>query len=272
MSGEKYPQEVTEDNIDGLMEKAEKIREKSLQGRYVIVILVFYVIPCLLIGLWSIFLVFWLGQNHYLDFLSLLPMDLATKIFLILIIIAVGVIGIPTAIFILFSTFWFMERYLGYPKDEETIFAHCFVMARHLRNNERLKAKKEVKYLTPRLTSFVRRLVLNPRRKVYSPEFDVLRSGKNEVCRMLMFSEANISKLLMKFGLAFVRNDDPKAFSILKQLITKVREYGEPKGRFRRFLSGIEQYPHASPLLITTMIIVIAILYYLVSGQQLPIG
>jgi len=165
-----------------------------------------------------------------------------------------------------------MEKYLGYPKDEEVIFAHCFIMAKHLRNNERLKAKKEVSYLIPHLTSFVRRLVLNPRREVYSPEFDVLRSGKNEICRMLMFSKDNISELLMRFGLAFVRNDDPEAFSVLRQIVDEVREYGEPKGRFRRFLSGIERYPIASPLLLTTIIIVIAIVYYFVSGQRLPIG
>ena len=75
----------------------------------------------------------------------------------------------------------------------------------------------------------------------------------------------------MNFGLAFVRNDDPEAFSILQQLVCEAQKYGEPKGRFRRFLSAVEQYPHASPLILTIIILAIGLLYYLFSGQHLPI-
>lgn len=268
-----YPRRVTEDNVDKLIERAEKIGEKQQQGWLFLPLLVFYVIPSLVTGFASFFSMFWLLQNHYLDFLLLLPIDLAVKMFWVLQLLFVGVVTLPIIVLLLFSTIWLMQRHLGYPTDEELIFADCFIMAKNLRKNERLKAKNQVNSFLRGLKGFVRHLIFNPRRKIYSPEFDTLRTGKNEICRMLMFSkEEKISELLMNFGLAFVRNDDPEAFSMLQQFVDEVKKYGEPKGTFRRFLSGVEQYPHASPLILTIMIVVVAILYYCLSGQQLPIG
>lgn len=271
MSKKDFPENVTQDNVDKLIEKAERLKEKYERSRYSLPILGFYIIPSLIIGFGLFFLMFWLLQNRYLDFLLSFPTDLAVKMFFVLLIIVVGGISLPITVFLLLSTIWLMQKYMGFPKYEEIIFAECFIMGKHLRNNERLKAKEEVDIFLPWLKGFVRHLIFNPKRKVYSPEFDLLRTGKNEVCRMLMFSKDNISELLMNFGLAFVRNDDPEAFSMLQQLVCKVRKYGEPKGRFRRFLSAIEQYPHASPLILTIIILAIALLYYLFSGRHLPI-
>lgn len=271
MSEEDFPEKVTKDNIDELIEKAERIKEKSQRRRYLLPLMGFYIIPSVIITYALLFLLFWLGQNRYLDFLLSFPADLAVRMLFALLIIMIAVIGLPIIAFLLFSTIWFMQKHLGFPKYEEIIFAECFIMAKHMRNNERLKAKKEVGYLLSQLKGFVRFLIFNPKRKVYSPEFDLLRAGKNEICRMLMFSRDKIPELLMNFGLAFARNDDPEAFSMLQQLVCKVRKYGEPKGRFRRFLSSIEQYPHASPLILTVIILAIALLYYLFSGQHLPI-
>ena len=164
-----------------------------------------------------------------------------------------------------------MESRLGYPKDEELIYATCFIMAKHLMDGERLKAKREVRALLNCFTGFTRHLFFNPRRRVYSPELDLFRSGKAEVCRMIMFSTKNVAELLMNLGLAMVRNDDPTAYSTIKQLEEIVKEYGEPKGRFHRFLGGIERYPHTSPLILTIIVLIIAVIYYLLSGQSLPL-
>jgi len=271
MSEEGFPEEVTKDNVKSLVEKAEKIQKKYFQLRFLLFIAIFYGIPTLLLGFGSIFFMSWLGLNQYLDFLLWFPSELQVPMFFVLFICVVAVWFLILASLLL-STLWLMRKYLGFPEYEEMIFAECFIIAKHLMNKQRLKAKKEVGFFLATLTGFVRNLGFNPKRKVYAQEFDLLRSGKNEICRMLMFSKDNISDLLMKFGLAFVRNDDPEAFSILQQLVDKVREYGEPKWRFRRFLSGIEQYPHASPLILTIITVVIAIIYFFVSGQRLPIG
>jgi hypothetical protein len=163
-----------------------------------------------------------------------------------------------------------MEKYVDYPKDEELIFADCLIMAKYLIDGEKLKAKKEVGRFLGHLKSFTRHIVFNPRRKVYSPEFDFLRCGKTEVCRMFMFSQKNVHELLISFGLSMVRNNDAEAFTAIKQIGDIVKEYGEPKGRFHRSLSIIENYPHASPLILSSIILIIAIIYYLLSGQALP--
>ena len=271
MSKGDFPEKVTKDNTDKLIEKAERIIEKSQQRRFLLPLAGFYAIPSVIIGLALLNLWFWLGLNHYLDFLFSFPTDLAIMLAFALLFFMILGIDLPITGFLLFSTIQLMQKHLGFPKYEEIIFAECFIMAKHIENNERLKAKEEVGNLLSNLKGFVRFLIFNPKRKVYSPEFDLLRSGKNEICRMLMFSRENIPELLMNFGLAFARNDDPEAFSMLQQLVCKVRKYGEPKGRFRRFLGTIEQYPHASPLILTVIILAIGLLYYLFSGQRLPI-
>jgi hypothetical protein len=138
--------------------------------------------------------------------------------------------------------------------------------------NERLKAKREIGLFLAHRTSFVRDFGYNAHRKVYSREFGLLICGKTELSRMVMFSNDETSQLLLDFGLAFGRNDDPEAFAKLKQLTERVREYGEPAGKISRFLGIVEQYPHSLPFILTILILAIAIVYYVISGQQLPIG
>ena len=271
MTKKDFPREVTKENLDDLTERAEEIRKKSLQLRYVFAIVVPYVMLGILVFFGSMSLVFWLAQNHYLDFLLWFPPEMQIKLFFVLLFAIVIAIFLPTLTFLLLLGIWLLRKYSEFPKHKEVIFAECFVIAKHLTDNERLMTKKEVGYFLACLTAFVRDW-FNPKRKVYAPEFNSLRSGKNTISRMLMFSKDEVSALLRDFGLAFVRDDSPEAFSHLKQLINKAEEYGELKGRFRRFLSTIEQYPHALPWILTIILIVAALIYYLVSGQRLPLG
>lgn len=271
MNKKRYPEEVTKDNVGILVDEAERIKDKAEQIRHLLVLLAAYVIPAVFMGYSSFSLMIWLAQNGYLNFLLLLPVGLAVKAFWVLLYSFMGFVLLSSGVLLLLSTIRLNEKYLGYPTYDELIFSDCFIIANHVRKNERLEAKKHVGTFLNHLKGFVRYMFFNPRRKVYSPEFDTLRSGKNEISRLLMFSEDNISRLFMDLGLAFVRSDDPKAFLSLKQLVLRVREYGEPKGRLSRLLSGIEQYPHASPVILTIIIIAIALAYYIISGQSLPI-
>lgn len=274
MSKEDFPEKLTKSNIPQLIEKAKRIRENSEKFRYGFLIFVLVGIPYVFVASGTFFLTFWLAQQHYLDFL-LEAFSPENTIILVFVVFAtlVMVFGVATLFVLNISVMWFLRNYLGFPTLEEDIFADCFIIAMHLTKNERIEAIQEVKHLLVNLNEFVRKMLnpFNPKRKVYTREFNLLRSGKTEISRMLMFSKENISELFMKFGLAFIQSDDPEAFSILQQIIGKVRECGELKGRFHRFMSGIERYPHASPLILTIIIVVIAILYYYLSGQQLPI-
>lgn len=260
MSEKDFPKKVTKRNIPQLIEKAERIKNKALQARYGLSALFFIFISTATFMLGSIFFVIWLAQNYYLDFIFWFSPEWQTTIFFILLFTIAAVITFPTVGLVTLSIFWLQRKYFGCPKHEEQIFANCFIIAKHLMNNERMKAKKEVDSFLANLQTFVRDL-FNPKRKVYGPEFDLLRCGKNEICRMIMFSKEEEPELLMKLGLAFVRNDNPEAFSNLTQLVKKVTEYGEPKGRFRRFLSGIEQHRHSLTLILGTIVFIVSVVF-----------
>jgi len=271
MSNQDFPKETTKENIDYLTEKAEKIRKRSLQLRYAFAIVVPYFILALLVFMGSTWFFMWLGQNHHLDFLLWLPPEMQVPGFLVLFFTIMAIINLPTNTFVLLLIIWLIRKYTAFPKHKEVIFAECFVIAKHLTEHQRLKAKKEVGLFLASLTTFVRDW-LNSQRKIYAPEFNSLRSGKNAISRMFMFSQDEIGDLLRKLGLAFVRDDSPEAFSQLRELVRKAKEYGELKGRIGRFLSTIERYSNALPWILTLAFMVAGLVYFVVSGQRLPIG
>ena len=274
MSKEEFPNEVTEDTIPVLIEKAQRIRENSKKLRYALVTFVLVILPYVLVGFGTFFLTLWLGLRGYLNFLlGAVSPENVVILFFVLWIMLFMLLAIPILFILDALVIRLLREYLGFPTVEEVVFADCLIVSGHLLENERVKATKEVKHFLAGLRVYTRK-TLNPfhsKRKVYARELNILRSGKTEICRMLMFSTDNVAELLMNFGLAFVRNDDPEAFSMLRQIIKKVKEYGEPKGRVHRLLSGIERYPHASPIVLTIIVILIAILYYHLSGQRLPV-
>jgi len=268
-----YPEKVTEENLEELTERAEKIRDKTLQFRYGFSLALIYVLIAFPVVRGFFYLYSWLGVNGYLNFLLVFSGESLVLAFFILSAVFVLIFSLPILSIVLLSIIWIFRKYLRYPTNEEVIFAESFIIAKHLTNNERDKAKKEVGLLLATFTAFVRNVYFNSKRKVYSPEFDKLRSGKHQIGRMLMFStEKNIPDLFRNFGLTLIRNDDPEAFSNLNELIKEVEKYGEFKGRMGRFLSGLERYPNSLPWLISFIIIVIGIIYYILSGQRLPTG
>jgi len=259
MSETEYPREVTKDNIKQLHERAEAIKKKNLRVKYVVAFVLSYFLPAAGLVIGGFYLVLWLLVKGYLDFLLIFSPPLQVVIFFILLFTIIETISLPTLGLLLFLITWLMRKYIGYLKYEEVIFSECFIIAIHLMKNERMKAKNEVGVFLAILTQFSRDL-LNPKRKVYGPEFTFLRRGKTEISRMLMFSRENISNLLMNFGLAFLRDDDPEAYEYLAQLLDEVAEYGEPKGRLQRFLGAIETYPQSLTWILTTMIFIVSLL------------
>lgn len=273
MSEETFPSKVTKDNIPQLVKRAERIRKDLERGRYGIILFILVILPYIFIGLGTFFLMFWLAVNHYLDFLLIFSTDITIILFFAIWFVLLLLASVPPVLALNAIAMRLMRRFLGFPKIEEAIFADCFIIANHLMKNERVEAVKETKHFLLMIREFTKRTLnpVHPKRSVYTPEFNLIRSGKTEISRMLMFSKDNLSELFMKFGLSFVQNDDPEAFSTLQQIVCRIGKFGEPKGRFQRFLSGIERYPHASPFLLTMIIVIVAILYYCLSGQQLPI-
>jgi len=109
-------------------------------------------------------------------------------------------------------------------------------------NNERENALKEIHNFGAYLSSFLTdRNTSNARRKAYSPEFKVLIKGRTQISRMLLFSKENVTKLFTNFGLSFVRHEHQEAFSNLKDLVSEVKKYSKPRGRFSRFLASMSQ-------------------------------
>ena len=77
---------------------------------------------------------------------------------------------------------------------------------------------------------------------------------------MVLFSN-DAPRLLRSFGLAIVRDDNPKAFSIITEIVNNTREYGEVKGRLGSILSRLEAYPQSSKLIFTVIISIITICF-----------
>jgi hypothetical protein len=272
MKDYKYPKEITDENLVDLTEMAESICEDRMKSRYVLPIFVSYFGLGIPIMFGSLILMVWLLAKGYLSFLLTLPTDIAPTAFFILLLVVMGLISIPSVTILILSVPWLLRKYTNYPTHEEDIFSDCFLIANYMSGNERLKAKQQVALFLADLTSFCRDFMFNRKRKVYSPEFGLLRCGKNQISRMLMFSNNNnVPKLFRAFGLAFVREDYPTAFTNLEKIVGEVKKYGKLKGRIRSALGLMEQYPTSTPLVISTTILIMALVYYFLFGQSLPI-
>ena len=62
-----FPEKVTKVNINSLLRRAEKIREKSLQGRNIFALIFVCFVPTMLVGFGSFFLLLWLAFKGYFD-------------------------------------------------------------------------------------------------------------------------------------------------------------------------------------------------------------
>lgn len=267
------PKEITNNNLKEFQAKAKEIRDKFLRTRNILVTLGLYLVPTVVLGMGIIYVMFWLVANDYFNFLPFWFGSWASGIFFLLIVIVLAFLWIPLSVFYVLTVTFLMQKYLDFPSYEEIIFAECFTVAEKLKEGKRVEAQGEADFLRALFTSYVRNLVFNPKRKAYSPELDVLRSGRTEMYRMILFSKKDISRTFMRVGLAFAQNDDSEAFESLTELIKEVRKFGEPKGRLHRLLAHIERYPTSLSWIVGLMIpitTIVVLLYFLLSGQGIP--
>lgn len=254
MSKEEFPKEVTKENLSELVKKAESIKKRDFWLMLMVVCLysligLFLVIPLVFYGIG------WL--------LSVSSPELSTEMFEN-VFLASFFIAMPFAMYLFLDLMMFLfRRFLGLPKSEEKVFAGCFVIANHLMNSEKTKAIKEVNNFLTYLAQFLAD-TNNRKRKAYSPEFKLLKKGKTQIYRMILFSKEKVSDMFMKFGLSLVRGDDQEAYSNLAELVKEVRKYGKPKGRFSEFLATIKQIKVL--LLFVTVIIELIIVILKILG------
>lgn len=249
MSETEYPKEVTKDNFQQLKERASKIKKKGFQ--LMILTTVFYGI----IGLTTMPFIFFYVSVFLLVTLPEMPSETFFGIFLI-----VFVIVFEIYLHLLLNLIeLILKKAFKFPSYAERIFAQCFLMAYYLMDNKRMKAIKEVDDFIMHLSVFTKDM-FNPKGKEYAHEFNMLISGKNQIRRMLLFSEEKIAELLISFGLALVHNEDSKAFSVLNKIINEARKYGKLEGRLQKFLRSLEKYPHSLTLFISILALLLATL------------
>jgi len=250
MSETEFPKEVTKDNIQQFRERATKIKKRAFR------LMIYTTILYGIIGLIAMpFILFYVGWF----LLKILPEMPSTTFFVIFLVVVVIVFEL--FLYLLLNLIeLLLKKAFKFPKHEERIFAQCFLMADHLMNNERIKAIKEVDDFITHLSVFIKDIFNYPKRKIYSPEFNLLISGKNQIKRMLLFSEEKISELLINFGLALIHDEDSKAFSISKKLICEAKKYGKLEGRLQKILAGMEKYPHFLTFVLSILAVILAIL------------
>jgi hypothetical protein len=119
---------------------------------------------------------------------------------------------------------------------------------------------KEVDDFIAHLSVFAKDFFNYPKGKMYAPKFNLLISGRDQIKRMLFFSDVNVSETLTSFGLSLVHNEDQEAYSSLKRIIEETQKYGKLEGRFQRILGGMEKHQTAMTLIIWMASIVLAII------------
>jgi len=271
MSKNGYPEKVSKENFEQLMEKANDIQKRKMDFRHLFlyVVIPFFAVDLTFVLVLSYLLALQFGQ---LDSFLLLYPTLSLQHFAIFILLVAisSIILSPFLLLVYYFLFWIFYKYSGYPTLEEQIFSDAFVIANHLKRDERLIAQRWVDWFLVDVAAFCSFLMINPKRKIYAPEFEQLRNGKNQIKRMVMFSNDNISELFADFGLAFVRSDDPKAFTNLNKIIENAKIYGELKSRIGSALGRIEHYPISLQIVTSIIILLLAIVFYFLFGHPLP--
>lgn len=238
---EEYPNLITEANFKEWREKADELKKRPKHLVYSMTLVVPYFVLGLPILIAEFIFVVWLSD--IVNFSATLTPEIHAVLFFFVLICLMVLTSFKVLNLLLLGIELYMKRFLGYPTDEEMIFAECMIVADYLRSGEKLKAKKEMRSQLNFYLSRFSRDFFNPRRKVYRPEFDAIRKGANASSRMLMFASHHIPDLFVDFGLALVRGEDRRAFCSIEKILANIREYGETRGRMQRLFDSIEKHP-----------------------------
>jgi hypothetical protein len=228
-----YPEDVTEENFEQLVERAKKIASMSsiTVGASVIISLVLVVAITL-----YLFSIIRMAQN-IVEF-AWISLAMSTGIALFVVAFLIECVNL------------FLRRvYNGvipyYPRPEEFVFAQ-FILTANLFSKEKSQWARLIRYrsmyMSEEISRFTKYDPLNFRRKVYGREFKLLASGQTQIGRMLLFSETKKKELLSKFALEFVNDEDSKAYLSLNKIVKKVEEYGELEGLTKRILDKLTKW------------------------------
>jgi len=262
MTREEFPETVTEQNMAKLVERAEKIKKRAFWLMVGISLLYasssFIIMPILF------YLVGWLFSISD----PKLPSEIVPFVSMVTFFVSFFLIMFLLLDIIILA----FEKKGWLPKSDEQVFSGCFLLANRLLIKENRKALVEIGNFIKTLSAFVRDRN-NPKRKAYSKELKKLINRKTEISRLILFSddsefEKKTPNLLMKFGLSLVRDEDVKAHSELTELVARVKKFGEPQGRFHKYLGGIEKYPNLWKAIVTLTIFIISVI--LVFMRVLP--
>jgi hypothetical protein len=251
MSEAYYPNKITEENIQELKEKATRIKKKAFL--LMILTTVFYSIFGF-IFLWYMFP--FIGSS----LLNAYP-DLSPTTFWVTFLVVFFIVFEVFLILLLNLLEPILRRALNFPRHEERIFAQIVLMVYYLKKNERRKAIREVADFITHLSVFTKDFFNYPKGKMYAPEFNMLITGRNQIKRMLFFSEEKpISAILSNFGLSLVSNEEREAYSSLKRLIEEVQKYGKLEGRLSGILAQMKKYDVVVTWILLLIPIILAIL------------
>jgi hypothetical protein len=233
MSEAYYPNKITEENIQELKEKAARIKKKA------------FLLMLLTTGLYGIFGIIFLRYMFPFIGSSLLNAypDLSPTTFWVTFLVVFVIIFLIYLYFLLNLIEFVLKKAFKFPRHEERIFAQIVLMVYYLKKNERTKAIREVNDFITHLSVFTKDFFNYPKGKMYAPEFNMLINGRNQIERMLFFSEVEpTSTILTNFGLSLVSNEEREAYSSLKRLIEEVQKYGRLEGRLSAILTQMKKY------------------------------
>jgi hypothetical protein len=223
-----YPKEVTDENFQKLVARAKTISRKSSSTLGVAILVS--------LGLLCLF-VFFLAP-------SLRAINDPSITASVALVISFG-LSLFVSVFLIDAVNVFLRRIFNncvsyYPSPEEFVFAQCILTANLYSEKKRVGATIKAKSLCSELSNFTRYDPLNFRRKFYKNEFRLLTSGKNQIGRMLLFSEAKVKELVSNFALALVNHDDPKAYLYLRHILKEVEKFGKIEGWQKRIESQLK--------------------------------
>jgi hypothetical protein len=229
---EKYPPaEITKENLPMLVQKALETKKKSNRVIYSTIS-----IYCLVASI-----ILFVGFPLWGRFVIMTSRPMSPEISSITSIVSF-VILYQSFLFLLFDfTEIGMRRIFGL-SFQDWVFSECVLIINYLTDDDKTRAIREVNSFADSLRSFTRN-AYRSKGKMYSEEFHVLQNGRRQIQRMLTFSTKDIAGLFKQFCIAFVNNQDSKAFSAVKKIIDEAKSYGEMQGTGQKILGKLERYP-----------------------------
>jgi hypothetical protein len=227
-----YPNEITNDNPPMLVEEAKKTKKKANIVIYSTVA-IYSVIEAILL---------FIGFPAWTYFVIRTSPPMSTETALITSIVSFLIIYWMISFVLLDGIESAMKRIL-HVNYKEWVFGECVLIINYLRENDKIKAIKEVDNLGSSIRALVWMARPNSRNKMLSQEFKTIENGGKSIKRMLLYSTSDIERLFTRFALAFIHDQDVNTFFSLREIIREASLFGDMKSFSQRILGRLESYP-----------------------------